>query len=148
MFEKALNKVKWQQLLKNVNKEKLRRAISELFIPYNIDIKKFGINEECLKKHTCYDYETQQSCSPSLVYWIETVDSDDYPMGFPFWFYVAFPDVAKWTQTEDGRKVLRPFFEEAGSLLGDDDGRLRIFALKKTIDSFIEHTKRKLEISV
>ena len=75
-------------------------------------------------------------------------DDMDYPSGFPSWYYPAFPDVAKWTQTEEGRKALTPFFEEAGETLGDTDGRLRIFALKRVIEEFLKNTGRKLEVSI
>ena len=137
MFKSAMNKVRWQQILKDTSNEKMKRAISELFIPYDISLKKFGINEECLKKHCSYLYETQESCTASMVYWVEK-DEMDYSQGFPFWYYPAFPDVAKWTQTNEGRKALTPFFEEAGETLGDIDRRLCIFALKRVIDVFLK----------
>ena len=35
MFKSAMNKVRWQQILKDTTNDKMRRAISELFIPYN-----------------------------------------------------------------------------------------------------------------
>lgn len=148
MFEKAYNKVKWQQILKNISNEKLRRAVAELFIPYNIDYTKYGINEYCFQSHTTYDSESEQSCTPSMVYWIENIDMDDLPQGFPQWFYPAFPDVAKWTQIKEGRDVLFPIFEEIGEALGDDDRRLRIFALKRTVDEYIKYSNRKLEVSI
>ena len=147
MFKSAMNKVRWQQILKDTSNEKMKRAISELFIPYNISLNKYGINEECLKKHNSYLYETQESCTASMVYWVEK-ESIDFPPGFPLWYYPAFPDVAKWTQTEEGRNALTPFFEEAGETLGDTDRRLRIFALKRVIDEFLKNTGRKLEVSI
>lgn len=148
MFERAYNKLKWQQILKNISNEKMRRAVTELFIPFNIDITKFGINEDCFKKHNTYDFETQQTCTSSMVYWIENVDMYDYPQGFPGWFYPAFPDVAKWTQSDEGKEVLEPIFEEIGEALGDDDRRLRIFVLKRIVNEYIKHTHKKLETSL
>lgn len=149
MFKKFYTKGYWLRLANNIESEKMKRVILLLFIPYKIDVEKYGINEDCFLKKDSYNYQTRKYCTTSLPYWIERAKNDDLPMGFPTWFYAAFPDVAKWTQTSEARVFLEPLFEENKDLLEDpSDGRLRVFIFKKMIDAFLISTSKKLEVSI
>ena len=149
MFKKYYNKGAWLRVANNAKTEKLKGAVMELFIPYKIDITKYSINEDCFKREDSYDYETRQYCTTSLAYWIERLKNEDMPMGFPGWFYPAFPDVAKWTQTPEARIFLEPMFEFNKPYLEDrSDGKLSLYILKKVVSTFIISTGKKLEVSI
>lgn len=149
MFKRFYNEGDWLRIAKKTETEKMKKAILELFIPYRIDVTKYGINEVCFLQEDSYDDETKQYCTASMTYWIERFSIDDVPMGFPGWFYPAFPDVARWTQTFEARYLLEPIFElNKGHLEDSSDGRLRLPVLKSLIEAYIGCTGKKLEVSI
>ena len=149
MFGFKSNKSKWQELANSCTDYKFKSAIIDLFIPYKISLSKFLVNKDCFEQRHSYSYTYGQGSTFSMVHWAETLNIWELPLGFPHWFYFAFPDVAKWaSEDRSSKKVLQSIFD---TMHGDDnhdsDGRLNISSLKKVVEAYINITHLRLEVA-
>ena len=71
------------------------------------------------------------------------------PLGFPDWFYWAFPDVVYWIIKDDGAKEVRAKFGNLSDeeLIDSSENRFRIRILKDLIDLYKSKTGKRLEVS-
>ena len=152
MFGINTNKSKWQEIANSCTDYKFKSAINDLFIPYKIKLSTYLINKDCFEQRYSYSYKFKHGSTFSMVHWAETVNLYDLPLGFPHWFYHAFPDVAKWASEDRSAKtVLKPLFDKYDSMqnfdIHDSDGRLTIYVLKRIVDLYVNTTHKKLEVS-
>jgi len=125
------------------------RAVDSLMIPYKINFQKFLVNMDCMQNGHSYSYNYSQGSTFSMIYFAEEINSWELPLGFPDWFYWAFPDVVYWIIKEDGVKEMHAQFENLSEteLIDSSEGRFRIKVLKDIIDLYRSKTGRRLEVS-
>ena len=145
MFGFSSNKSKWNQMATSCRDYKLSDAIQKLFIPYDISVEKFVINMDCFNNSCDYSHEYGCGCTYSMLNWTN-MPHWELPMGFPHWFYAAFPDVAKWCGTENAREYLEPIINREDSELSDSDCRLKVYVLKQVVDAYLSVPGNKLEV--
>lgn len=86
--------------------EETRRIIRQFFIPFNIDVMKFMINQDAISDPFRYVlYENNPLFSRTLKKFQE--DSSLKAVGYPDWFYAAFPDVAHWAIKGEGNRLVK-----------------------------------------
>lgn len=125
-------------------------AIEKLMIPYKINFDMFLVNMDCFVSRQGYSYKCKKNCSHTMYYFCEAIPAYDLPLGFPEWFYSAFPDVAYWMIERNGYEMIKSEHPEISSLsnneLTDSTGRLRVTILKEIIDCYLKNISNKLEL--
>jgi len=142
------DKTKWNKV-KEGQSPYFCRAVDSLMIPYKINFQKFLVNMDCMQNGHSYSYNYSQGSTFSMIYFAEEINSWELPLGFPDWFYWAFPDVVYWIIKEDGVKEMHAQFENLSEteLIDSSEGRFRIKILKDIIDLYRSKTGKKLEVS-
>jgi hypothetical protein len=143
-----LNSLKW-----NIVKGKdpsLDEAIEKMFIPYKIKFNMFVVNMDCFSTGNSYSYKYGMKCSQKMVYFVD-IPTYDLPLGFPYWFYWAFPDIAYWIIERNGIQTIKEKIPELEEMSHDEmndpsTGRMRVPVLKKLVDCYLNNISNKLEI--
>ena len=143
------NESKWKAVLNDNSIDyKFRNAVSELFIPNKISYKKYLINQDCFNNRHSYSYKYSHGSTYNMIYWAEHIEMYNLPLGYPHWFYYAFPDVATWAMSNEGRAILGPLFEDIDDNdFVDSDRRMKISIMKKMIDAYKSTTNKRLEVT-
>lgn len=142
------DKSKWNKL-KEGQSSYFCNAVDNLMIPYKINFNKFVVNMDCMQNGHSYSYNYSQGSTFSMIYFAEDINSWELPLGFPDWFYWAFPDVVYWIIKDNGAKEIDEKFNNLSEieLIDSSEGRFRIKILKAIIDLFISKTGKRLEVS-
>lgn len=141
-----LDKIAWKRM-KEGKTPYFCDAVDTLMIPYKIDINKFIVNMDCFRNSHSYSYTHSQSSTKSMFFFAEQINSWELPLGFPDWFYGAFPDVAFWIIKENGLEVIDEELPELndGSLIDPISNKIRVSNLKKVIDLYLRESRKQLE---
>lgn len=126
---------------------KLRTIIYDFFIPYKISFIKCSINFDAISDPFRYImYQDEPLFSKTLKCFQE--DPSLKAMGYPDWFYSAFPDVAMWAIKGAGLSIIKQSFKN----LSEDEliynNSLRNEHLKFIVDLYISRTGNKLEVGI
>lgn len=97
MFGFNSNKSNWKKIAESTNDLHFKEAINDLMIPFNISVRKFIINLDCIENGDPYSREFSSGCTFHCTYWAN-MPFFHWPLGFERWFLAAFPDVAHWAQ--------------------------------------------------
>lgn len=125
----------------------MRSAISELFIPYKISIKKFHVNQDATSdpfRYLMYDTNTLFSKTLKIFQQNPTLKA----VGYPNWFYLAFPDVALWAIKGNGNKIIKEQFNNLSEDELISDNIIRLKYIKKIINLYSQNTAKVLEVSI
>ena len=125
----------------------IRSVIYDFFIPYKISAIKFAINKDATDDPFRYMmYEDDPLFSKTLKCFQE--DPSLKALGYPDWFYCAFPDVAFWAIKGMGKSIILEKFK----FFTEDDlisnNRIKNVHLKTIIDLYIKYTGKSLEVGV
>ena len=143
-FDKSKwNKVKEGQSLYFCN------AVDYLMIPNKINFQKFIVNMDCMQNRHSYSYNYSQGSTFSMIYFAEEINSWELPLGFPEWFYWAFPDVVYWIIKDGGAKEMHEKFKNLSEteLIDSSEDRFKITILKEIVDLYKRITGKRLEVS-
>lgn len=128
----------WHELLEAEDiSAYFKDLIRQFFIPYQIDPIKFMINKDATSDPYRYImYQDKAQFSNTLQKFQE--DPTLKAMGYPDWFYCAFPDVAMWAIKGEGNKVIKNEFAhlEEHELIDLNRRQLKDLHLKKIIDLY------------
>jgi hypothetical protein len=69
----------------------------------------------------------------------------DIAMGYPSWFYIAFPDVALWAMKGDGSELIKKRFENLSEDELVDGKHIRANLLNDIIKLYQSNTNKPLE---
>jgi len=136
----------WSDMLRETDLDgEFRYLISNFFIPYRISCMKFMFNQEAFESPELINPNYQlKHIAPSLRIFIE----DPYhnvSLGYPNWFYEAFPEVVVWIRKNAGRT----WFETKFKNYSDDDlienNHLKTIYLKEIIDKYLQVSGKELE---
>src|SRR5690554_3168750 len=106
---KTLNNKKledFDRILTNPDTDPYFKKVINLFLkPYNISLLKWTLNDEYFKHPFPVDlHHNHRHIAPSLKRIKE--DSTKRAMGYPSWFYAAFPDVLEWAAQNPGYEIV------------------------------------------
>ncbi len=138
----------WRELSNDIEIPKqFRIIIKEFFIPFRISPIKFLTNRDATSDPYRYMmYENEPLFSKTLNMFQENPSLK--AMGYPNWFYQAFPDVAMWDIRGDGNKIIKEMFKRLKESELISNNQIRPELLKKIIETYISKTGKKLEVSV
>lgn len=126
---------------------KFKEFIINFLIPYNISILKFSFNQEYFNDPFPVDFEyNHRHIAPSLR--ILKENPWDLSMGYPTWFYIAFPDVAIWAINGDGLELIKKRFKGLSEEELTDGRHIRPNHLNDIIRMYINKTNRSLECKI
>jgi hypothetical protein len=124
--------------------QQFKDLIRYFLIPYKISILKFSLNQEYYQNPYPIDFENNhRHIAPSLKKIKE--NPLDVAMGYPSWFFIAFPDVALWAMKGEGVElVVRKFknFSEEELVEGN---YIRTHLLNDIIKLYQSNTNKPLE---
>lgn len=147
MFGFNSNKSKWKQIANSCNDALLSEIITEMFIPFNINLNKLTINTDCFENRTILSNEYSRYCTPSMEEWC-LMPLHNLPLGIPDWFYPAFPEVATWIGTPEAGKYIDSITEGKNSYeLNDRNNKIRMSILRQMVESYIKVTGKRLEVA-
>lgn len=112
----------------------------------------FVVNMDCFGSRNSYSYKYGMKCSQYMIYFCEEIPTYDLPLGFPYWFYWAFPDVAFWIIERNGIKTIKEIIPELEEMSHDEmndysTGRKGVpVLLNKLVDCYLNNISNKLEI--
>lgn len=135
------SKTLWNEMASECKDAYFKEAILELFIPFDLSIRKCSANMQCIKTGG----EESWGATPTAKYW-STTGPWDRPMGYDIWFYANFPDVAYWACSEQGLLHLKRLFGglPKEQFIGSND-KITVPYLKKIIQAYIDYTHKRLE---
>lgn len=129
------------------NSAYFREGIAKLMIPYRIDIKKYNVNLDCFKNRYSYSHKYSQGSTFSMIHLAEDIESWNLPLGYPDWFYAAFPDVVCWLLTKEGLDVAEQHFGAADDITDPNSGKFKVDVLKAMIELYLVVKSKNLEVS-
>ena len=91
----------------------LKSLIKYFLVPYKISLLKFTLNKEYYENPYPIDFTNNHIyISPSLKK-IKKLKENPFniPLGYPNWFFIAFPDVALWAFEGEGLKLIKNRFK-------------------------------------
>jgi len=128
----------------NKNSNDFKNVIKDFLVPYKISLLKFFLNKEYYEDPFPVDMQNNhKQIAPSLR--IIKKNPSEVAMGYPIWFFVAFPDVALWAMKGDGHDLIIKRF---GHLTEEDliyNNEIRPVILDETIKLYQDFTKKPLE---
>ena len=142
------DKSKWNKV-KEGQSPYFCNAVDNLMIPYKVNFQKFLVNMDCMQNGHSYSYNYAQASTFSMVFFAEEINSWELPLGFPEWFYWAFPDVTYWIIKDNGANEIGNIMGNLSDneLIDSSEGRFRIRILKEIIELYKSKTGRRLEVS-
>lgn len=144
------NKSKWEKLQEDYSIQAyFREGIAKLMIPFKIDIKKFCVNLDCFENRYSYSYKYGQGSTFSMISLAEAIDTWNLPLGYPNWFYAAFPDVVCWLLTKEGFDAVDQQCRAINDTEAVDPNsrKLKVDILRLLVDNYLEVKSKKLEVS-
>ena len=82
MFGFNSNKSRWKQIANSCNDALLSEIITEMFIPFNINLNKLTINTDCFENRIILSNEYSRYCTPSMEEWC-LMPLHNLPLGIP-----------------------------------------------------------------
>jgi len=131
----------YNELLNEEEVPEYFKSVIRLFlIPNKISPLKFQINMECFE-----DFYSRGSdnVAPSLIKFKQ--HGLDRPMGYPDWFYIAFPDVALWAIHGGGIELVEKKLQNYSEEEIFDGDHLNISILIGIIRMYLNNTSKSLE---
>jgi hypothetical protein len=124
--------------------ENFKDLIRYFLIPYKISILKFTLNKEYYENPFPVDFHNNHKhIAPSLKKIKE--NPFDIAMGYPSWFYVAFPDVALWAMKDDGLELIEKRFKNLSEEELVDGNHIRANLLNDIIKLYQSNINKPLE---
>ena len=121
-----------------------KQVITMFFIPYKISFLKWTLNDEYFKNPFPVDLKyNHRHIAPSLKRIKE--DSLKRAMGYPNWFYAAFPDVLEWAAQRQGFEVVNTLLSKYSDEELIDGNKLSLVVLVDIVNAYINTTKQPLE---
>ncbi len=113
-------------------------------IPYKISILKYSLNKEYFADPFPYDlHNKHKHIAPSLTKIKE--NQFDIPMGYPSWFFIAFPDVALWVMKGEGIQHVKKRIKDLSEEDLFDGNHIRTNFLHDFIKLYQTNTNKPLE---
>lgn len=142
------DKATWKKAQEDYsNSAYFREGIAKLMIPYKIDMKKFNVNFDCFKNRYSYSHKYSQGSTFSMIQLAEYLDVWNLPMGYPDWFYAAFPDVVCWLLSKEGLNTAEQQLGALDDVEDPNSGKLKIDILKALVELYLIIKSKKLEVS-
>lgn len=133
----------YELLSDNKSKKEIGPSVNNFLIPYNISFYKFMFNSEYYNDPNPLDNNNCSHIAPSLK--IIKQNPLDFTVGFPNWFFYAFPDVAVWALKGEGYDIIEQVFKDYSQNELLIDNYLKDSVLKKTIECYLTETNIELE---
>lgn len=122
----------------------LKEVIRWFLKPYKISFLKWTLNDDYFRTPFPVDLKYNHSYIAPTLRKIKQ-DSTKRAMGYPNWFYAAFPDVLEWAAGKTGGEYIVNLFSKYSEEELVENNELRFEVLIKIVDSYIEKTKKPLE---
>lgn len=130
----------WEELLDDDQVlPRMKQLIKEIFIPYNIDPVKYTSNKDATSTQFGYlSHSKNSNCTKSMRKLVE--EPSLKALGFPAWFFYAFPDVAIWVGDGPGNEIMKKEFAHLNeeTLVDLKRGKVRDKYLKRLIDLYLQ----------
>lgn len=124
--------------------EDFKVVIQSFLIPYKISVLKYTLNEEYFEEPFSADFQkTVLHIAPSLRKIRE--NPFDIPMGYPRWFFIAFPDVVLWAMKGEGFESIKRRYRNLSEEEIVDDNYIRSSLLHDIINLYQNTTNKPLE---
>lgn len=124
--------------------DRQKDLIRNFLIPYKISPLKFNLNQQYYRDPYPVDLQNDHKhIAPSLRKIKE--NSSENAMGYPSWFFTAFPDVALWAITGEGNKLIKERFQNLTEEEIIDGNHIRPNILNETIKLYLQNTNKLLE---
>ena len=141
-----LSKIAWKRMENEVSIPRyFREGITKLMLPYKIDMDLFETNIDCFNTRSSQSCKTGKSCTNSLVNILN--ERFNLPLGYPNWFYAAFPDVASWLITDEGMSYLKNSFSDSDDIVDSESDKVKIDILRQLVEVYKSKKCTKLELS-
>lgn len=130
--------------------DSFKNIIKRFLLPYRISILKYSLNNEYFNKSTHFlslpppDLIHKHSyIAPSLKQIKE--NPMNMAMGYPSWFYIAFPDVYLWASKGYGSTLITNKYKSFKEIEFVSDGIIRLEILDDIIKLYLSNTNKTLE---
>lgn len=124
--------------------ENFKDLIRYFLIPYKISILKYTLNKEYYENPFPVDFHNNHKhIAPSLKKIKE--NPFDIAMGYPSWFFIAFPDVAIWAMKGEGHELIKKRFKNLSEEELIDGNHIRANLLNDIIKMYQSNTNKPLE---
>jgi hypothetical protein len=111
--------------------ENFKDLIRYFLIPNKVSILKYTLNKEYYEDPFPVDFRNNHKhIAPSLKKIKE--NPFDIAMGYPSWFFIAFPDVAFWAMKGDGLELIKKRFKNLMLMF------TLVFGIQKTLKRVIQ----------
>jgi hypothetical protein len=118
--------------------------IINFLLPYKISVLKFLLNKDYWEDPFPVDFtNNHKHIAPSLKKIKES--RYDIALGYPDWFFVAFPDVAFWAMKGPGKSLIMSKFKNYPEEKLSDGNYLRPNLLNEIIKMYLNNTGNPLE---
>ena len=127
--------------------ENFKDLIRYFLIPYKISILKYTLNKEYYEDPFPVDFHNNHKhIAPSLKKIKE--NPFDIAMGYPSWFFIAFPDVAFWAMKSDGLELIKKRFKNLSEEELIEGNHIRANLLNDIIKLYQNSTNKPLECKI
>jgi hypothetical protein len=127
--------------------ENYKDLIRYFLIPNKISILKYTLNKEYYENPFPVDFHNNHKhIAPSLKKIKE--NPFDIAMGYPSWFFIAFPDVAFWAMKGDGLELIKKRFKNLSEEELIDGNHIRANLLNDIIKLYQNNTNKPLECKI
>lgn len=146
--KETLNDSNWDNYDKHLQDPDIdpyfEKVINLFLKPYNISFLKWTLNNEYFKNPFPVDLKNNhRHIAPSLRKIKE--DTTRRAMGYPNWFYAAFPDVLDWAAQDLGYEIVANLLRNYSEEELVDGNHLRLEVLVEIVNAYIEKAKKPLE---
>lgn len=118
--------------------------IIKFLLPFKISLLKFSLNKEFYEDPFPVNIHNNIQVAPSLKI-IKENPFDYISLGYPSWFYMAFPDVALWAMNGEGQILIKNKFKKYSEDELTDGNHIRANLLKYIIKLYLSKTGKSLE---
>ena len=141
-----LSKIAWKRMENERSIPRyFREGITKLMLPYKIDMDLFETNIDCFNTRSSQSRKTGESCTNSLIYILN--ERFNLPLGYPNWFYAAFPDVTSWLITDEGMNYLKKSFSNSDDIVDSESDKVKVDILRQLVEVYKNKKCNKLELS-
>lgn len=147
-FMKKQELKQWEQFANDCDTPNFfKTIILDFFIFYEISFLKYSINNDATSDPFRYlMYDTNTLFSSSLKAFQE--ETTMKAVGYPNWFYLAFPDVAMWAIKGEGNKIIKEQLSNLSEKEVIFNNVIRNEHLKTIINLYKQNSKKQLEVGI
>ncbi len=157
----------WTKFLETIegttDYKELSSIMNNFFIPDQISVSNFKGNYAVIADIYYTMSPWHRSSIPLPTPSAKRFDTIDRPLGYPLWFFAAYPDIAKWfTDIADNKDDINSHLKLVSKIIGRTDlsnneslfesicvdsktDKLNLFFLRKLVDYYTSNINSKLE---